>query len=213
MVECAGIFGAAVRSNVMGSHPPEAPGDAALVDRARAGEVAAFEALLIRHQAAAFALAYQIVRQREDAQDITQEAFVRVFRGLRDFKGQAAFKTWLHRIVVNLALDALRRRSRQPAASYDDAREPGDEAREEVGTHPEGDPDRSLEAREAREAIRVALEELPAPQRAVLLLREVEGLSYQEIAEVIGCALGTVMSRLHYARRRLRERLRPFLKE
>ncbi|HEU5393284.1 MAG TPA: sigma-70 family RNA polymerase sigma factor [Candidatus Methylomirabilis sp.] len=192
---------------------PEAPGDAALVDRARAGEAAAFEALVKRHQAAAFALAYQMVRHREDAQDIAQEAFVRVFRGLRDFQGQAAFKTWLHRIVVNLALDALRRRSRQPAAAYDDTREPGDEAREEVGAHPDEDPDRALQAREVGEAIRMALEEVPAPQRAALLLREVEGLSYQEIAEVLGCAVGTVMSRLHYARRRLRERLRPFLEE
>ena len=195
----------------MGSHVPEAPGDAALVDRARAGEVAAFEALVKRHQAAAFALAYQMVRQREDAQDIAQEAFVRAFRGLRDFQGQAAFKTWLHRIVVNLALDALRRRGRQPAAAYDDAREPGEEAREEVGTRPDEDPDRSLQAREVGEAIRMALEELPAPQRAALLLREVQGLSYREIAQVLGCAVGTVMSRLHYARGRLRERLRPFL--
>ena len=197
----------------MGSPVPEAPGDAALVDRARAGEAAAFETLVKRHQAAAFALAYQMVRHREDAQDIAQEAFVRVFRGLRDFQGQAAFKTWLHRIVVNLALDALRRRSRHPGASYDDAREPGEEAREEVGTRPDEDPDRALEAREAGEAIRMALEELPAPQRAALLLREVEGLSYQEIAEVLGCAVGTVMSRLHYARRRLQERLRPLLEE
>lgn len=197
----------------MGSHVPEAPGDVALVDRARAGEPAAFEALVKRHQAAAFAVAYQMVRHREDAQDIAQEAFVRVFRGLRDFQGQAAFKTWLHRIVVNLALDALRRRSRHPGASYDDAREPGEEAREEVGTRPDEDPDRALEAREAGEAIRMALEELPAPQRAALLLREVEGLSYQEIAEVLGCAVGTVMSRLHYARRRLQERLRPLLEE
>jgi RNA polymerase sigma-70 factor (ECF subfamily) len=183
------------------------------VDRARAGEAAAFEALVKRHQGAAFALAYQMVRHREDAQDIAQEAFVRAFRGLRDFQGQAAFKTWLHRIVVNLALDALRRRVRQPAAPYDDAREPGDEAREEAGTRPDENPDRALQARETREAIRMALEELPAPQRAALLLREVEGLSYQEIAEVLECALGTVMSRLHYARRRLQERLRPLLEE
>jgi len=197
----------------MEPHVPEAPGDAALVDRARAGEGAAFEARVKRHQAAAFALAYQMVRHREDAQDVAQEAFVRVFRGLRDFQGQAAFKTWLHRIVVNLALDALRRRSRQPAAAYDDAREPGDEAREEIGAHPGDDPGRALQAREAGEAIRMALEELPAPQRAALLLREVEGLSYQQIAEVLECAVGTVMSRLHYARRRLRERLRPFLEE
>jgi len=195
----------------MGSHPPEAQGDAALVDRARAGEAAAFEVLVKHHQAAAFALAYQMVRHREDAQDIAQEAFVRVFRGLRDFQGQAAFKTWLHRIVVNLALDALRRRSRHPAAPYDDAREAGGEAREERGIRPEENPDRALEARAAGEAIRMALEELPAPQRATLLLREVEGLSYQEIAEVLGCAPGTVMSRLHYARQRLRERLRPFV--
>ncbi|MGH7407025.1 MAG: sigma-70 family RNA polymerase sigma factor [Candidatus Methylomirabilales bacterium] len=183
------------------------------MDRARAGEAAAFEALVKRHQAAAFALAYQMVRHREDAQDIAQEAFVRAFRGLRDFQGQAAFKTWLHRIVVNLALDALRRRGRQPAAAYDDAREPGEEAREEAGTRPDEDPERALQAREAREAIRMALEELPAPQRAALLLREVEGLSYQEIAEVLECAVGTVMSRLHYARRRLQERLRPLLEE
>jgi RNA polymerase sigma-70 factor (ECF subfamily) len=197
----------------MQSPVPDAPGDAALAERARAGEAAAFEALVKRHQGAAFALAYQMVRRREDAQDIAQEAFIRVFRGLRDFKGQAAFRTWLHRIVVNLALDTLRRRGRQAGASYDDAREPGEEAREEAGAHPDEDPGRALEAREVGDAIRMALEELPAPQRAALLLREIEGLSYQEIAETLGCALGTVMSRLHYARRRLQERLRPFLEE
>lgn len=183
--------------------------DRALVERATAGDREAFGALVQRHQDRVFNLAYQVVRNREDALDVAQEAFVKAFASLSSFKGQASFTTWMHRIVVNLAIDCLRRRRRGDPTAYDDrlALPEGGE----TGQSAADDPESALESRQVRSLLTRGIEALPPAHRAVLVLREIEGLSYEEIAASVGCSLGTVMSRLFYARRKLQKVLQPNL--
>jgi len=187
----------------------EAESDRDLLERARRGDRESFGGLVRRHQDRAFHLAYQIVRNREDALDISQEAFARAFTSLATFKAEASFTTWLHRIVVNLAIDGLRRRQRSGAVAYDEAQAAAEDA--EV-VHPGcEDPAAMLEIKQVRALLARGIEELPPAQRAVLVLREVEGLSYGEISRAVGCSLGTVMSRLFYARRKLQRILKAHL--
>ncbi len=190
--------------------PPEEPrDDRNLVELARQGDREAFGTLVRRHQDRAFNLAYQMLRNREDALDISQEAFARAYASLSSFKGDASFSTWLHRIVVNLAIDSLRRKERRGATSFDDARA---NPEERVAEHSApDDPATALETKQVRALLARGIAQLPPAQRAVLVLREVEGMSYEEIARTVGCNLGTVMSRLFYARRKLQQALRGHL--
>jgi RNA polymerase sigma-70 factor (ECF subfamily) len=181
---------------------PQGPGDdRGLVERAAQGDREAFGALVQRHQDRAFNLAYQIVRNREDALDVAQEAFVKAYGSLPNFKGEASFTTWIHRIVVNVAIDTLRRRRRGDPTPYDDQRAMSEEV--EGGPTTPDDPETALGARQVRSLLRRGIQALPPAQRAVLVLREIEGMTYEEIARAVGCNPGTVMSRLFYARRRL----------
>lgn len=190
--------------------PPEVPeSDHSLVERARQGDREAFGTLVRRRQDRAFNLAYQMVRNREDALDIAQEAFAKAYTSLSTFKGEASFSTWLHRIVVNLAIDNLRRKRRSGTASYDDTQAPPEEG--EADASAPDDPATALEAKQVRALLARGIAKLPPAQRAVLILREIEGMSYEEIARVVGCSLGTVMSRLFYGRRKLQQVLRGHL--
>jgi len=150
-----------------------------------------------------------MLRNREEALDIAQEAFARAYASLPTFKGESSFTTWLHRIVVNLAIDSLRRMRRSGTAAYDDTRATPEEGEDDLPAA--DDPAAALEMKQVRGLLARGIAELPPAQRAVLLLREVEGLSYEEISRAVGCNLGTVMSRLFYARRRLRHALKVHL--
>jgi RNA polymerase sigma-70 factor, ECF subfamily len=189
--------------------PKETEDDRILVDRARRGDRGSFGTLVRRHQARAFNLAYQIVRNREDALDISQEAFARAYTSLSAFKGEATFTTWLHRIVVNLAIDSVRRKQRARIATYDDTRIVPEER--DAGLTSLEDPATELETKQVRALLAHGIARLPPAQRAVLVLREIEGMSYEEISRAVGCTLGTVMSRLFYARRRLQQVLKGHL--
>ncbi len=189
--------------------PEETKADRDLVERARQGDRESFGTLVRRHQDRAFNLAYQIVRNREDALDISQEAFARAYTSLPTFKGEASFATWLHRIVVNLAIDSLRRKQRGGIATYDDARAAPEEWSADL-TATE-DPAAVLETKQVRALLARGIARLPPAQRAVLVLREIEGMSYEEISRAVGCTLGTVMSRLFYARRKLQQVLKGHL--
>jgi RNA polymerase sigma-70 factor (ECF subfamily) len=178
------------------------------VARATRGDRDAFGRLVERHQDRAFNIAYQVLRNREDALDVAQDAFARAYTSLASFKGQASFTTWLHRIVVNLAIDALRRR-RRVAASYDDPQHAPEEPRADPRAGE--DPGARLELKQLRTLLARGLASLPPAHRAALVLREIEGLSYDEIARSLGCSLGTVMSRLFYARRKLQQAMKPHL--
>lgn len=177
-----------------------------LVQRARDGDVESFNRLVIQHQNAAYGLAYRFLRTREAAEDVTQEAFLRAYKNLPRFRG-GRFRSWLLRIVANAARDELRRRKRRPQRSLDEARDDPDAVPldpPDPGPSPE---DVTLQG-ELRRVLERALGELPDDWRMVVLLSDVHGLSYQEVAESTGLALGTVKSRLSRARARLRDLLR-----
>lgn len=174
--------------------------DAALVSHARTGDVLAFEELVKRYRNDVFGLAYHYVRNREEAWDISQEVFVKAHKALGRFRGDAGFKTWIMRITANQCKDFLKKR-RIRTVALDDALRDGEARSRQPG------PGRALEAKEIGSAIESALDKLPHKQRTAFILREFEGLSYQEMAQVMRCSLGTVMSRLHHARRKLQDHL------
>jgi RNA polymerase sigma-70 factor (ECF subfamily) len=175
--------------------------DLELVRLAREGDHRAFEALVRRYSERAYRAAFRVVRDPHQAEDIVQEALIKAYRGLRKFESRSSFYTWLYRIVVNLALDRRRREKRGPTVEWEDetARQVDPRATTPVSESPE------LASRrgEVRRIVAEGVQELPDGQREVLLLREVEGLSYEEIAQTMGISKGTVMSRLHYARKKM----------
>ena len=180
-----------------------------LIERCRAGDVAAFEPLVEKYRQRVWRLAFQVLRDREEAWDCAQDAFVRAFQSLASFRGQAAFYTWLFRIAMNVATDRLRARSAQ-ARAFGSQPVPAEEWERTALDHGER-PDQAALGAERRLRIRQALDTLPPNARTIIMLSDVEGLSYREIASVLNCPIGTVMSRLHNARKRLRSVLGPML--
>lgn len=173
--------------------------DVFLVARARDGEMAAFEELVRRYRNDVYAISFHLLRHREEAWDCAQEAFIKAYRSLGSFRGDAGFKTWLLRIGANHAKDMIKKR-RVPTVAFDDGLENDPPAGAQA-------PDAAIENKELGQAIEEAIAALPEIHRTAFVLREYQGLSYQEIAEVMGCNLGTVMSRLHHARRKLQTAL------
>ena len=176
-----------------------------LVQRAQGGEIAAFNTLVIRHQNAAYSLAFRFLRTREAAEDVTQEAFVRAWRAIDTFRGDR-FRSWLLRIVANAARDELRRRKRRPQRSLDETWDDPDIASIDP-VEPGLGPQERAEQTELRGVLERALAELPEEWRMVVLLSDVHGMSYEEIADAVDAPLGTVKSRLSRARARLRQLL------
>jgi RNA polymerase sigma-70 factor (ECF subfamily) len=186
-----------------------AASDKELVAKAARGDKDAYRVLVEKYQARVMALALAVVKNREDAEDITQESFVKAYLSLKEFKGQSSYFTWLYRIVYNMAIDFRRRMNRrgQNAVEYDENRPgQGDRAEDLAGGFVEG-PQESILRKETGRRIGEVLNELSDEHRAVIMLREVDGLSYEQIAEVTGISKGTVMSRLHYARKKLQRGL------
>jgi len=189
--------------------------DKELVTRAAKGDSIAFSELVQRHYKRALKVAFGMLKHPHDAQDVAQEAFARVHRRLPEFAGGAAFYTWLYRIVVNLSIDALRKRKRERRADIEDeatrdALESEDKLWPQFDRH---DPEVYAARRETASRIEQALAELPEIHQAVLVLRELEGMSYDEIAEVLGVKKGTVMSRLFHARKAMQISLADYAKE
>ena len=159
--------------------------------------------LVERYQRRVVGVALAVVHNQDDALELAQETFVRAFQNLPRFESRSSFSTWLYRIAANIAIDFRRHEGRHPLVR-------GEEAETELGRLPSahGDSFRAVARSELSHRIQEALQELTPEHRAVILLREVEGLSYDEISEVLQCPRGTVMSRLHYARNRLRDALK-----
>ncbi len=182
--------------------------DHELLERCRAGDEEAFDDLVRRHQQRAFNVAFQVLRDREDATEVAQDAFVRIYRSVNNFRGDCEFTTWLHQIVVNLARNKHRwwkRRGRQSGVSLDSPVEMGDgEAPMQIAASGDA-PDVEMVKAEFVELLSRRMEELPRKLREVLVLRNVENLSYEEIAVVLDCSIGTVKSRIARAREALRE--------
>jgi len=175
-----------------------------LVERARRGDQDAFERLVVDNQNRVYGLALRLSGSREEAADLAQEAFVKAWQGLEKFQGESSFATWIYRLTTNVCIDHLRRKKRreevEPAVSLDDPdsgwAEPADW---------EGDPQRQLERTERGQALARGLDRLPRWQRQILVLRELSGLSYQEIGTALDLDLGTVKSRIARARLALRK--------
>ena len=188
------------------SHP--AVDDHDLVLAARKGDRGAFRTLFERYHRRAYALALGVLRHPDDALDVVQDAFIKAHKYLDKFEGNSSFYTWLYRIVMNLAIDHLRKHRRVKPVELDEARL--DEGRADESLLPRilgGNPGRALLDKEIRRRIDAALDELSDNHRAVLVMRELEGLSYEEMAQTMGCSKGTIMSRLFHARRNMQKRL------
>lgn len=188
--------------------------DQELVRRCKEGDRQAYRLLVERYQRRVFAVAMGVLKNPEDAMDATQEAFVKVYRKIGQFKGDSSFYTWLYRIVVNLCIDHRRKHGRFKGVEYDDRI--GRDEDSVTGVQISGNtrqmhPGHAFHQQELAKALEEALGALSENHRTIILLREVDGLSYEEIADVMGCHLGTVMSRLHHARKNLQKALKPYL--
>jgi len=184
--------------------------DAELVNAARGGDEQAIRDLLGRYRTAVFNLAFRILRNEEDATDAAQETFIRVFRALDRFDERQRFKPWILRIASNYCIDQIRKRDWR-TVSFDTPIETEDGTLEMELAGPGPQPDEVLKRKEQRMVIEQAIDSLPPDYRMAIVLRHTEGLSYEEIADVLGVPLGTVKARIHRARSALQKKLAPFL--
>ena len=184
------------------------PGDEELVGLAQQGDRQAFEELVERHKQKAYYIAFDFSRDREDAKDLSQEAFLKAFTNLKNFDGRSSFYTWFYRILVNLCLDFKRRQKRTPTDSFDETLESPMESSYEPQKPPA--PDQQVLAGQFSRRIGEALEALPARQRTAFILKNHQGLSIKEIADLMETAEGTVKVHLHRAVTALRRSLAEF---
>jgi RNA polymerase sigma-70 factor (ECF subfamily) len=218
--DARGVAGTVNRPPAVSSNEGAAEGqsrddDLTLVQRAQAGDHAAFRLLFDRYHRRVFAVALGVLKNPQDARDVVQEAFVKVHKHLGSFQGASSFYTWLYRITMNLAIDQVRRRKSARQVDYDDAlkrdvddgADPGNLMAELSGA----DPGKTHSRKELAQKIQAALATLPEYHRQVILLREVEGLSYEEIAKVMKVPKGTIMSRLFHARRKMQAALADYV--
>lgn len=196
-----------------GSDSPDSPRPAVddpdheLVRAVVDGDPTAFRGLVERYQGRIYNVCYGMVRNREDARDLAQDAFVKAFKNLSRFRYGSSFYTWLCRIAMNVSIDHIRKQKVRKAQEFNDEIGTRDQTGMLSFGHHRGDPRRELERQQIHDRILAALETLPEEQRQVVVLREMEGLSYKEISDVMGIPEGTVMSRLFYARKKLQQAL------
>jgi RNA polymerase sigma-70 factor, ECF subfamily len=189
--------------------------DLTLVKRVRSGDQRAFRTLVERYQRKVYAVALGMLKDKEEAMDVSQEAFVKVYKYLDHFKGDSSFYTWLYRITTNICIDVLRKRggSRGEDVEFDEslAMDTSEAQIGALGTRLGTNPQKSALRRELAEKIQEALEQVPEKHRAILLLREVEGMSYEDLSRTLEIPKGTVMSRLFHARAKVQKILSEYL--
>jgi RNA polymerase sigma-70 factor, ECF subfamily len=196
-------------SNTKEQRAREALEDRALVERVQAGDKEAFRQLVERHQRRAFSIAMGLVRDESDARELVQDAFLRVYKNIGTFQGQSSFFTWLYRIITNLSIDLIRKPGRQ-VAELDETKQDGADPNKDfpfLSRIDGSDPADVVRRTEIAARLKEALAALPDYHRGVILMREVEGLSYEEMAEAMGVSKGTIMSRLFHARQKLQKAL------
>jgi RNA polymerase sigma-70 factor (ECF subfamily) len=184
--------------------------DQALVERVQKGEKQAFDVLVLKYQNKIIQLVYRYVHDPEEAQDVAQEAFIKAYKALGRFRGDSAFYTWLYRIAINTAKNYLVASGRRPPKSDIDAQD-AEQYDGATGLKEYATPERLLLRDEIQESIARAIDELPDELRTAITLRELEGLSYEEIAQTMDCPIGTVRSRIFRARDAIDTRLKPLL--
>jgi RNA polymerase sigma-70 factor (ECF subfamily) len=189
----------------------EADSDRNIVQRVQAGEVAAFDGLILKYRERVFGVIYNMTSNREDAADLTQDAFIKAFQSIHRFQAQSSFFTWLYRIAVNSALTHLRKAKLRTFFSFEKITDE-DKTAELVNqmTDKKG-ADRDLFIRELQEKLNEAMMKLSIKHRTVVTLFEIEGSSHEEIAEIMNCSVGTVRSRLHYAKQLLQAELQRYI--
>ena len=184
-----------------------------LIEKSLENDLSAFEQLINIYQGRVYTLSYQLTNSYADAQDLTQEVFIKAYYSLKGFRNEADFGTWLHKITVNLWLNTKRKRSIPSVVSLNESISGGENEvyRELAAT--DGDPEQSLESKEFNGIVRKALGELSREYQAVVVLREIEGYSYEEMSLIMNCSLGTVKSRLNRARQVLKQQVTKLAKE
>lgn len=205
--------GAPATSDV-NANASSAADDMPLVRRVQAGDHAAFRLLFDKYHRRVYAVALGVVKNPQDARDVVQEAFVKVHRHLGSFQGASSFYTWLYRITMNLAIDHTRRKKTARSVDYDDTLQRDDELNDPHNLKPQyggSEPAKTLSRKELAEKIQGALSTLPEYHRQAIVLREIEGLSYEEIAKVMKVPKGTIMSRLFHARRKMQSALADYV--
>lgn len=191
-----------------------ADADALLVDRAKRGDVRAFEMLVVKYQRRIERLISRMVRDDALVEDVAQETFIRAYRALPQFRGESAFYTWLYRIAVNTAKKLLVERRRDPVVGESTlvSQDEGEETSRVENELSDGEtPEAVLASKEIAATVNAAIDALSEDLRQAIVLREIEGLSYEEIADVMNCPIGTVRSRIFRARESIASRLRPLL--
>jgi len=187
--------------------------DAYLVSRALEGELPAFEKLVSRYQNKILGYAARMLNDHEEAEDVTQEVFIKAYRSLDSFRGDSSFSTWIYRITTNLCIDKMRSKKRRPQQAYSlDVPFDNDESKggREIADY-SGEPGKAIERDELRRRVREVMAEMPEKMRTILIMCDMQGMAYEEIAKFLDCPIGTVKSRLFHARADLGRRLRPYI--
>src|SRR5437773_4515455 len=186
--------------------------DLKLVQQAKQGDFAAYDELIRRYQERIYATVYHMTSNHEDANDLAQEAFIKGFQALKSFKGDSSFYTWVYRIAVNKTINFLKQRKNRAQMSLDDLDFNAEHDPDLVALISEKTPRREIALTELQEKLNIAMLKLSEPHRLVVTLHDVQGLSHEEIAKIMECNIGTVRSRLFYARQQLQAYLSDYLK-
>ncbi|MDE3068498.1 MAG: sigma-70 family RNA polymerase sigma factor [Verrucomicrobiota bacterium] len=195
------------------SDAPEPADEHDLVRRARRGELEAYDELVKRYQERIYATIYHMTSNHEDANDLAQESFIKAFQALKSFKGGSSFYTWLYRIAVNKTINFLKQRRNRPHMSLNDLDFNAEHDPDLVSLVSDKTPRRDAALAELQEKLNAALMKLSESHRLAVVLHDVQGMAHEEIAEVMGCNIGTVRSRLFYARQQLQAHLSEYLKQ
>lgn len=191
---------------------PMPPDEMELVQRARRGDLPAYDDLVRRYQERIYATVYHMTANHEDANDLAQEAFIKAFHALKSFKGGSSFYTWVYRIAVNKTINFLKQRKHRAHLSLNDLDFNAEHDPDLVALISEKTPRREVGLAELQEKLNTAMQKLSEPHRLVVTLHDVQGLSHEEIAKIMDCNIGTVRSRLFYARQQLQAYLSDYLK-
>ncbi len=190
----------------------EASEDAILVQRVQGGDVAAFDRLVVKYRERLFSIVYNLTSNREDAADLTQEAFIKAFSSIGRFKGKSSFFTWLYRIAVNTTLSQLKKNRLRRFFSLENINDEASSSEIVEALSVKTRTEKGALVRELQERLNEALQKLSPKHRTVVVLFEIEGLSHQEISEIMNCSVGTVRSRLHYAKQQLQSYLQDYIR-
>jgi len=178
--------------------------EASLIEQSKAGDIESFEKLIVTHQKKVFNIAYRVLGNLEDANDVTQEALIKAYRGIKNFNGKSSFSTWLYTIVNNACIDFMRK-NRKTNLTYLDREYETEESNYKIQVYSNGEtPEELFEKKEVQRIVREAINRLSYEHRRIIVLRDIQQFTYQEIAEILNCSEGTVKSRISRARKNLK---------